>query len=117
MLGTDAFRHEAVFYSGPEGFLDRVAPFVEEGVAAGEPVMVALEAHKLRALQDRLGPVAQPVELVDMGDIGQNPACLIPAWRDFVGGRHGPPRGGGGPHLPRGRPPGAVGGPSPQAPP
>ena len=31
MLATDAFRHEAVFYAGPEAFLDRVAPFVEEG--------------------------------------------------------------------------------------
>ena len=79
------FRHEAVFYAGPEAFLDRVAPFVEEGVAAGEPVMVALEAPKLRALSERLGAAAERVELVDMGDVGHNPACIIPAWRDFVG--------------------------------
>ena len=25
-----------------------------------------------------------------MGDVGHNPACIIPAWRDFVGGRSGP---------------------------
>jgi anti-sigma regulatory factor (Ser/Thr protein kinase) len=94
------FRHEAVFYAGPEAFLDDVAPFVEEGVAAGEPVMVALEAPKLRALRERLGGAAERVELVDMGDIGHNPACIIPAWRDFVAGRSGPLRGVGEPIWP-----------------
>jgi anti-sigma regulatory factor (Ser/Thr protein kinase) len=94
------FRHEAVFYAGPEAFLDRVAPFVEEGVAAGEPVMVALEAPKLWALGERLGAAAERVELVDMGDIGHNPACIIPAWRDFVAGRPGPLRGVGEPIWP-----------------
>jgi anti-sigma regulatory factor (Ser/Thr protein kinase) len=100
MLATDAFRHEAVFYTGPEAFLDHVAPFVEEGVANGEPVMVALEAPKLRALQHRLGPAAEHVEWADMGDIGHNPACIIPAWRDFVAGRSGPLRGVGEPIWP-----------------
>src|SRR5215207_1078091 len=100
MLATDAFRHEAVFYAGPEAFLDRVAPFVEEGVANGEPVMVALEAPKLRALKRRLGAAAEHVEWADMGDIGHNPACIIPAWRDFVAGRSGSMRGVGEPIWP-----------------
>ena len=100
MLATDAFRHEAVFYADPEGFLDRVAPFVEDGVARGEPVMVALESPKLRALRSRLGPAADEVEWADMGDIGHNPACIIPAWRDFVAGRSGPLRGVGEPIWP-----------------
>jgi anti-sigma regulatory factor (Ser/Thr protein kinase) len=100
MLATDAFRHEAVFYAGPEAFLDRLAPFVEEGLANGEPVMVALEAPKLRALQHRLGAAAERVEFADMGDIGHNPACIIPAWRDFVAGRSGPMRGVGEPIWP-----------------
>ena len=101
MLATDGFRHEAVFYAGPEAFLDRVAPFVEEGLDQGEPVMVALEAPKLRALQRRLGAAAaERVEWADMGDIGHNPACIIPAWRDFVAGRSGPMRGVGEPIWP-----------------
>jgi len=100
MLATEDFRHEAVFYAGPEGFLDRVAPFVEEGVAAGEPVMVALESPKLRALRHRLGAAADRVDLVDMGDLGHNPACIIPAWRDFVAGRSGAVRGVGEPIWP-----------------
>ena len=35
-----------------------------------------------------------------MGDIGHNPACIIPAWRDFVAGRSGPMRGVGEPIWP-----------------
>ncbi len=100
MTATAAFRHEAVFYAGPEAFLDRVAPFVEEGVAAGEPVMVALEAPKLAALKRRLGRSADQVVFADMGEIGHNPACIIPAWRDFVAGRSGPMRGVGEPIWP-----------------
>jgi len=100
MQATAEFRHEALFYSGPEAFLDRLAPFVEEGVAAGEPVMVALEAPKLHALQQRLGAAAERVEWADMGDIGHNPACIIPAWRDFVAGRSGAMRGIGEPIWP-----------------
>ncbi len=100
MLATDGFRHEAVFYAGPEAFLDRVAPFVAEGVAQGEPVMVALQAPKLHALQHRLGAAAEQVEWADMGDIGHNPACIIPAWRDFVAGRSGLLRGVGEPIWP-----------------
>ena len=100
MHATDAFRHEAVFYAGPEAFLDHVTPFVEDGIAAGEPVMVALQAPKLRALRHRLGAGAERVVFADMGDIGHNPACIIPAWRDFVAGRSGPMRGVGEPIWP-----------------
>ena len=100
MTATAEFRHEAVFYAGPDAFLDHVAPFVEAGVAAGEPVMVTLEAPKLAALKRRLGPTADQVVFADMGEIGHNPACLIPAWQDFVAGRSGPMRGVGEPIWP-----------------
>jgi anti-sigma regulatory factor (Ser/Thr protein kinase) len=100
MSATARFRHEAVFYPGPEAFLDHVAPFVEKGVAAGEPVMVALEARKLGALRQRLGASGDQVVFADMGEIGHNPACIIPAWRDFVAGRSGAIRGVGEPIWP-----------------
>ena len=100
MPATAAFRHEAIFYAGPEAFLDRVTPFVQEGVAAGEPVMVALEAPKRDALRSRLGTGTDGVVFADMGDIGHNPACILPAWTDFVAGRSGPMRGVGEPIWP-----------------
>jgi len=78
------FRHEAFFYEHLEDFAATVAAFVEAGVAAGEPVMVALPGAKLALLRDRLGDAAEHVEMLDMEQIGRNPARIIPAWRDFV---------------------------------
>jgi len=37
------FRHEALFYRSDADLLDVVAPFVEEGLSAGEPTLVALQ--------------------------------------------------------------------------
>lgn len=39
--GHAGFRHEAGFYSSDEEFLDLVVPFLEAGVAAGEPTLMA----------------------------------------------------------------------------
>jgi len=89
------YRHEAVYYRGEGEFLDLVAPFVRDGVQAGQPVMVAVIGPRLTVLRAALGPLADAVEFVDMTDLGRNPARIIPAWRDFLA-RHrsaGPVRG------------------------
>lgn len=89
------YRHEAVYYQGEDEFLELVVPFIQEGVAAGQPVMVAVVARRQAALTQRLGSAAQAVEFVDMTDLGRNPARIIPACRDFLS-RHrddGPMRG------------------------
>ena len=78
------FRHEAMLYSGPEGFLAGTLPFIQEGVAAGEPTLVVVESEKIEELRDRLGPDAPAVQFADMGQVGRNPARIIPAWRQFV---------------------------------
>ena len=84
MLATDAFRHEAVFYAGPEAFLDRVAPFVEEGLDQGEPVMVAVIRPHATWLQNSLGASSGKVKFVDMARLGHNPARIIPGWQQFL---------------------------------
>jgi anti-sigma regulatory factor (Ser/Thr protein kinase) len=89
MPATAEFRHEALLYPGPGAFLDRVAPFVEDAVAAEQPIMVALAADKLRGLRDRLGAGADQVIFADMGELGRNPARIIPAWREFVDAHEG----------------------------
>jgi len=78
------FRHEAFFYDSPEGFVGTTAAFVEAGLDAGEPVMVALLPEKLEVLRRRLGRGATQVRMVDMARLGRNPARIIPAWRRFV---------------------------------
>ena len=82
--GRDGFRHEALFYAGHAEFLERTAAFVEDGLRAGEPVMVALPAVRLELLRAALGEGAGSVTFAAMEDIGRNPARIIPAWQDFV---------------------------------
>jgi len=79
-----AYRHEAMLYAGDEGFVDGVASFVRAGVAAAEPVLVVVQAHKIAMLQAALGDDAAAVQFADMAAVGQNPARIIPAWREFV---------------------------------
>jgi anti-sigma regulatory factor (Ser/Thr protein kinase) len=78
------FRHKALFYEGVDGFMASMLPFVRDGVAAGEPVMVAVDEQKIALLEQGLGDDAGAVHFVEMRGLGKNPGCIIPAWREFV---------------------------------
>jgi DcmR-like sensory protein len=80
------FRHEALLYAGDVEYLTGVLPFIREGVAAGEPVLVVVSAARIGLLRSALGPWADRVAFADMAEVGANPARIIPAWRDFVAG-------------------------------
>jgi anti-sigma regulatory factor (Ser/Thr protein kinase) len=81
---VDAFRHEALLYSSADEFLAGTVPFIEEGLASGEAVLVVELPEKIELLRSYLGPDALAVRFADMGKVGSNPALIIPAWRDFV---------------------------------
>jgi anti-sigma regulatory factor (Ser/Thr protein kinase) len=94
MMHTDAcFSHEALFYGGADGFLEGTVPFVREGLAADEPVLVAVPTDKVELLHGALNGESAGVLFADMTELGRNPARIIPAWRDFVDERPGPVRG------------------------
>jgi anti-sigma regulatory factor (Ser/Thr protein kinase) len=78
------FRHEALMYVGEDEFLAATVPFVVEGLTAGEPVLAALSARRIAALRAAIGRDSDLVMFADMAELGQNPARIIPAWRDFV---------------------------------
>lgn len=83
LLGAEAaerFDHEALSYRGDEDFLAGVVPFVREGLARDEAVVVAEPRRRLDQLRDALGDDAAAVELLDMGEIGGNPARIIGVW-------------------------------------
>jgi anti-sigma regulatory factor (Ser/Thr protein kinase) len=80
----EGYRHEAFLYSGHDEFMAGVVPFVREGAASGEPVLVVLAQHKLDALRDALGDDAELVLFADMAEVGANPARIIPAWQGFL---------------------------------
>jgi anti-sigma regulatory factor (Ser/Thr protein kinase) len=82
--GHPAFRHEALLYSGAEDFLDGTLSFIRDGIAGGESTLVVVSADKIRALRAELDGDADTVHFADMGEVGHNPARIIPAWRDFL---------------------------------
>jgi anti-sigma regulatory factor (Ser/Thr protein kinase) len=95
------FQHEVLVYSDPAEFLSVVVPFVEEGLEAGEPTLVAVGGPNTDLLQAELGADSEEVGFADMEAIGRNPARIVPFWGDFVeehGGR--PVRGVGEPVWP-----------------
>ena len=61
-----------------------LTPFVEEGLGAGEAVMVAVVRRHANWLRECLGSQARKVKFVDMAKLGRNPARIIPAWQKFV---------------------------------
>jgi MEDS: MEthanogen/methylotroph, DcmR Sensory domain len=92
------FRHEAFFYAGRDEFLAGILPFIRDALWAAEPVLVAVDDPKIAAIKASLDGQGNTdlVQFVEMGGLGRNPACIIPAWREFVdeyGGRGRPIRG------------------------
>jgi anti-sigma regulatory factor (Ser/Thr protein kinase) len=84
-----AFRHEALFYAGEDGFLAGTLPFLQQGAERGENALVAVSRARIDALRAELGEAADFVRFVDMAELGRNPARIIPAWHDFVASQGG----------------------------
>lgn len=79
------FRHEAMWYADREALLVSLGAWIGDGIAAGEPALVVLDADACDALRSQLGAAgAADVGFVDMRSVGRNPARIIPAWRGFV---------------------------------
>jgi anti-sigma regulatory factor (Ser/Thr protein kinase) len=84
MTGSVAFRHEALMYAGESGFVSGTLPFIRDGLAADEPMLVVVSKDKIDLLRQGLGRDADAVHFADMAGVGNNPARIIPAWYDFV---------------------------------
>ena len=78
------FCHEAFLYVDEGDFLAGTAAFIRDAVAAGEPILVAIDATKIAALTAVLDGDAAMVQFADVATLGRNPARIIPAWRTFV---------------------------------
>lgn len=79
------FSHPALLYRGEREYLAGTLPFVRAGVAAGEPVAVAVPGPRVGLLREHLGAAAEKVCFVDMAVAGRNPGWIIPGvLRDFA---------------------------------
>ncbi|MDQ1045257.1 sensor histidine kinase [Streptomyces sp. V4I2] len=74
----DPFVHPALFYGDEQEYLAGTVSFVRAGLAAGDPVAVAVPGENLRLIRDGLGADADAVRLLDMREAGRNPGRIIP---------------------------------------
>lgn len=84
--GRTGFRHELYPYEGDGQFLSGAAAFIDDALAGGEVVVVAVGKPKERMLRDQLaGTGAEAgVSFLDLDALGRNPGRLIPAWQDQI---------------------------------
>ncbi|WBB68653.1 sensor histidine kinase [Micromonospora sp. WMMD812] len=69
--------HEGFFYGDPRHLLDGAVPFIEHGLAGGEPVLVALPTANLELVRDAVGE-APGLYWTDMAEAGRNPGAILP---------------------------------------
>lgn len=79
-----AFRHEALFYLGDEGFLAGLLPFLTEAAEQDTPTLVVVSSPRIAMLRSALGSGASSILYADMATVGRNPARIIPEWRRFI---------------------------------
>jgi anti-sigma regulatory factor (Ser/Thr protein kinase) len=72
--------HDAFVYDSDARFTEMVAPFVGDGVAAGEHVCVVTTPHNQRLLRDALGGTADEVTYVDATEWYRVPTATIAAY-------------------------------------
>lgn len=80
--GSDAaaegdFTHAALLYHTEHEYLDEVVPFVRDGLALDQPVLLALPAGNLALVSDALGDAATEVAMIDLSAVGRNPGRVL----------------------------------------
>jgi anti-sigma regulatory factor (Ser/Thr protein kinase) len=81
------FEHDALLYADEQQFVAGALPFIQAGLAADAPVLVAVDRAKIALLKSALGRDADQVQFADMREIGTNPGRLIPVWKHFLDAR------------------------------
>jgi anti-sigma regulatory factor (Ser/Thr protein kinase) len=74
----EPFVHTGMFYRGLPDYLAGTLAFIEEGLADGHPVAVAVPGAKLEPLRAELADAAARVRLIDMNHAGRNPGRILP---------------------------------------
>lgn len=85
------YQHEAFMYRSDAEFVAGTVPFIQDGLALGQPTMVIVVKSRLQMIQAALGSTGGEVHYVDMAELAGNPARIIPAWRDFIQSNQGRP--------------------------
>ncbi|MGF7234178.1 MAG: anti-sigma factor RsbA family regulatory protein [Frankia sp.] len=79
-----SLHHEALFYGTAAEYVEGIGDFIRAGLAAGEPVCVAVPLARRHLLWERIPTDAARVRFVDMDVVGRNPSRIIPTISAFV---------------------------------
>ncbi|WP_344488864.1 sensor histidine kinase [Nonomuraea monospora] len=87
-MWAEPFVHPALFYRGGGEYVSATTAFIREGLAAGEPVAVAVPPWNLALIEAELGAQSGDVLLLDMTEAGRNPGRIIPGVLRAFADRH-----------------------------
>ena len=76
--------HAAFFYRSQPEYVAAIVAFVQAGLAAGEPALVAVPGTKASVICDQLPAGPGEVVFTDMAELGRNPARITPEVRAFA---------------------------------
>lgn len=79
-------RHVIYPYAGARQYLDGTVAYIDQVRTHGGTVVVAAPESRRHLLRSEL-PADDSVTFVDPGELGGNPARIIPAWREWIGRR------------------------------
>src|ERR1700733_15169302 len=83
-IRDDSLRHVAFFYRDQAERLAQILGLVRAGLARGEPTLVALPGDETPLLAEQLDGEPGELRYADIGDVGRNPARLIPEVQAFI---------------------------------
>ncbi|WBQ07470.1 sensor histidine kinase [Kribbella sp. CA-293567] len=85
------FSHDAFVYADDDEFVGRAAPFLRDGLIAGEVAAAALPPARIALLRTELGELAEQVTFIDITAAGRNPARIIGLWTTLLSDHPGRP--------------------------
>lgn len=80
--------HLALFYENEREYLDGIMRFIGPALEAGEPIAAVLPPERARVLREGLNGSAERVTILDVLDLGRNPARIIPAVERLLAAAH-----------------------------
>ena len=81
---VDRFRHLAVFYRDRGEYLLALRAFIQPSRERPEAVLVAVPQRNAEMVRQQLGDGSADITLLDMTELGRNPARIIPAFLTFA---------------------------------
>ena len=88
-LNGGTFRHQACIYGSDQQFLEMAVPFVDQGLARGEPVLTVTTPANLALVSSALGPRAGDVDYAESAFFGRRPPQRVAAFHRYWK-RHAP---------------------------